>query len=593
MKNVKIYLLVIVLLFTVSQLQAELVGHWKFDNPADIGYDSSGFDNHGSIAAGAPLYSTDSIRGAGAIEFDGIDDYLYLYDTGQGSLNGDFSGSIASLSMWVKLDNAIPASDSKAGLLKMSGGLDNFYPRTNGFVYLDFFDRDSQFGGGSPIVDMTQWHHLVVIYNPSFFATYVKHAYQNGQLLFSGGSFFNSVFRAPTTPWLGKNWFPNYLDGKVDDVRLYNHALTSTEIETLYSGEPQPASQPYPSDGEGLGSIQTELGWLPGYTGEFEPLTSQTIYFGTDNPPMTAVVSGDGTLNSVLNVDLNSGSPLDFDTTYYWQVDGIDSSSAAPTLVEGAVWSFTTRSATESLEWLFDEGTGTVANDSIGTNHGTLMDGIYSGAPALWVDDPDRETVLEFASGGEWVESVVDWPECPLYGSDYTVSFWAKRTNLDGPYECIIWYDSVSVFFSYTSLSIAENNATLPHNASLTDTDWHQWTVTQSGRTNSIYRDGLLVSSSLLDPEYTPGVDQKLYVARRVNNNSSFFNGRLSKIKILNYAMTDDDIGTMYHADTGIWPCLTPPVYDFNGDCMVDFIDFSSFAADWMDCGRVPASSCD
>ena len=59
-KITKIYLLVTVLFFAVCQLQAELVGHWKFDNPADIGYDSSGMNNHGSIAAGTPLYSTDS-----------------------------------------------------------------------------------------------------------------------------------------------------------------------------------------------------------------------------------------------------------------------------------------------------------------------------------------------------------------------------------------------------------------------------------------------------------------------------------------------------------------------------------------------------
>ncbi len=108
MKIIKIYLLVPVLFFAVCQLQAELVGHWRFDNPADLGYDSSGMNNHGSIAAGTPLYSTDSIRGAGAIVFDGIDDYLYLYDTGQGSLNGDFTAQTASVSMWIKLDNAIP-----------------------------------------------------------------------------------------------------------------------------------------------------------------------------------------------------------------------------------------------------------------------------------------------------------------------------------------------------------------------------------------------------------------------------------------------------------------------------------------------------
>ena len=591
MKVVKVYLLVIVLFFTVCQSQAELVGHWKFDNLADIGYDSSGFDNHGSIAAGAPLYSTDSIRGAGAIEFDGIDDYLYLYDTSQGSLNADFSGSTVSVSMWVKLDNAIPASNSKAGLLYMSGSMDNYYPRGDGYIYLDFFVQGLQFGGW-PIVDMTQWHHLVVIFSPASFG---KFAYQNGQPLASGSILFN-VFNTPTTPWLGKNLANNYLDGKVDDVRLYNHQLTVAEINVLYLGQAQAGTEPYPKDSETLGSMQTELGWLPGLTGELEPLTSQTVYFGTDTPPTTVVASGDGTLNTVLNVDLNSGAPLDPATTYYWQVNGIDPNGGTPTLVEGTVWSFTTRSATQSLQWLFDEGgVSTTANDTIGTNHGTLMTGDYSATPPSWIVDPNRGTVLEFTTyGGEWVESVVDWPECPLYSSDYTVSFWAKINYIDAfSTEYVVWNDSMSIGFTISGLQMVKDSGGSHSAFSTDDANWHLWAVTQAGRTNSIYRDGLLVSTSLLDPELIPGVDQKLYIARKANDNSSFFYGRLSKVKILNYAMTDDDIGTMYHAETGIWPCLNPPQYDFDGDCIVDMIDFSFFASEWLDCGRVPASACD
>ncbi len=38
--------------------------------------------------------------------------------------------------------------------------------------------------------------------------------------------------------------------------------------------------------------------------------------------------------------------------------------------------------------------------------------------------------------------------------------------------------------------------------------------------------------------------------------------------------------------------CVNPPIYDFSGDCIVNFIDMSMFLTEWLDCGYEPNDAC-
>jgi len=42
----------------------------------------------------------------------------------------------------------------------------------------------------------------------------------------------------------------------------------------------------------------------------------------------------------------------------------------------------------------------------------------------------------------------------------------------------------------------------------------------------------------------------------------------------------------------GLWECPAPLLADFNDDCVVNLTDFAFMAGQWMDCNRVPVSSC-
>ena len=92
---------------------------------------------------------------------------------------------------------------------------------------------------------------------------------------------------------------------------------------------------PAPSNASRNVDVLTDLSWLAG-----TDLTNQTVYFGTDPDPSNSpiVASGDSTLETVSNAALDG--PLDPNTTYYWKVDGQDTTESS---FPGTVWSFTTQ----------------------------------------------------------------------------------------------------------------------------------------------------------------------------------------------------------------------------------------------------------
>ncbi|MBI9019613.1 MAG: hypothetical protein JEZ07_20370 [Phycisphaerae bacterium] len=60
-----------------------------------------------------------------------------------------------------------------------------------------------------------------------------------------------------------------------------------------------------------------------------------------------------------------------------------------------------------------------------------------------------------------------------------------------------------------------------------------------------------------------------------------------------------DDIWTIIAGDMPIlsWQadgsyCLNPPFFDYNGDCLVNMVDFAAFASTWLSCGYANQSLC-
>jgi len=127
--------------------------------------------------------------------------------------------------------------------------------------------------------------------------------------------------------------------GTIDDVRLFNRALTADEIQQIMVDAPAATvTNPSPADGAENVSKDVVLSWVP-----VEAATQHDIYFGIDARAVANAGTSDTTGIYRGHLIADSYDPpeaLEFGKTYYWRVDEI---GAPPdnTVLKGNIWSFT------------------------------------------------------------------------------------------------------------------------------------------------------------------------------------------------------------------------------------------------------------
>ncbi|MFC1721279.1 LamG domain-containing protein, partial [Patescibacteria group bacterium] len=224
-----------------SGLESGLVGHWTFDGPDMLSNvaDTSGQGNNGSLVGQT---STTTVEGkvGQALEFDGSDDYV---DVGQDNFNSYDRGAITA---WVKFDNF----NSEQIVFTLDP--DHSY---RGFSVL--VDQDSAIspgadrrltvysrGGsnnykvyGDTVFDPGVWYHIAVISTGTEYTFYVNGVSETLAGSLNDGYWFADMNSTPWMYWIGyfnSAAFVSNTDGVLDDLRVYDRALSADEIERLY-----------------------------------------------------------------------------------------------------------------------------------------------------------------------------------------------------------------------------------------------------------------------------------------------------------------------------------------------------------------------
>lgn len=217
----------------VSNIPTDHVAYWNLDESSGDAADQSanGYDctNNGASTStdrpsainGAPITSTRSR------DFDGTNDYLSCTKT------SDLSPEPIAVSFWVKSDVATQSAD---GIICATPGNSKWGERGWGFTFesatgISFFVEDwwNNYVVASSLTT-TDWNHIVGMWDGSTISIY-----SNGVLRSTdsyGGNM--NIAQTPTIGRCGKNSYN--IDGKIDDVRIYNRILTSDEITGLASG---------------------------------------------------------------------------------------------------------------------------------------------------------------------------------------------------------------------------------------------------------------------------------------------------------------------------------------------------------------------
>jgi hypothetical protein len=220
---------------------ASLVGQWSFEEGAgDVAVDVSGLGRHGAFV-GSPSWS--SGRFGGGLAFPAAGARVVVFD--HPSL--DFQGPL-SLAAWVRPELRASQSLVKKSRTDVSDGFE-LNLSDDGRAYVRF----NQASGGNAWklfstrlypTDGQTWLHLAAVYDPPWIRLYVDGVLEASQL---APGLVVGANALPLSIGAGEDG-SGPLRGRLDEVRVYSHALGAAEIAALLAAPP---AQP-DADGDGV-----------------------------------------------------------------------------------------------------------------------------------------------------------------------------------------------------------------------------------------------------------------------------------------------------------------------------------------------------
>jgi len=306
----------------VAVTDPTLVGWWTLDEGVGgTAVDWSGHGDHGTLI-GDPQW-VDGYHG-GALDFDG-DDHV---DTGNTTDLATWT-----VAAWV-ISPAAPSGGAASGPVHREKNYQIDWNHANevfrgaAALCVEGTWHAASFGA----LEGNTWYHLAATFDGTALTSY-----KNGVLIVSNTAAAGTPDAETGTLLIARHSTSsgNYFTGTVDDVRVYDRALTEAEIAEAMRGNPLLAGAPEPNPGAVVDIRDvTALRWLAGDTA-----ASHDVYFGTDR---NAVATADkdaaeyqgnqpGSSFALAGlVELGGGD-------YYWRIDEVE---AAETVQTGYLWRF-------------------------------------------------------------------------------------------------------------------------------------------------------------------------------------------------------------------------------------------------------------
>ncbi|MBN1392051.1 MAG: LamG domain-containing protein [Sedimentisphaerales bacterium] len=318
----------------------EPIAWWKLDETSgSTAYDSSGNNYHAAIN-GDPVWRTGSpYGGSGYLDFDGDGDWT---DADYLDSNNIQLPDLYTVTLWFKCEGgssnrdmfaAVGSNNGHGILLELRG--DDTPPGRIRYIHrspvqptgVGFENTYTPAGYADNL-----WHHIAIVRASGSSRT----IYIDGEPVITntdGIAGFDRPLRInlstlrPDTP-------QRYWNGGIDDVRIYNSALSQTEIREVMRS--RIASGPQPPDGATDVELTPTLSWMAGIYAA--SVNGHKLYL---DPDRQKVVERSGCqINGVVTTDPCYGpiGPLGVGKTHYWAVDEVNGVD----LWAGDIWSFKT-----------------------------------------------------------------------------------------------------------------------------------------------------------------------------------------------------------------------------------------------------------
>jgi tetratricopeptide (TPR) repeat protein len=210
---------------------AGLVGWWKLDETSgrDVA-DASGNGNIGKILNGEPRWQASGGKIGGALLFDGKGDWVHVANES----NFDCTSEV-TVAAWIKVNRfdkewqAIVTKGDSAWRIQRYQSTDSIEFACSGLK----IPSGSPYGGlfGAKSVNDGKWHHVAGVYDGEKMVLYIDGIEDASQP--ASGAIGNNdkpVYIGENAEMTGRFW-----NGLIDDVRVYNYALSEGQVTALYN----------------------------------------------------------------------------------------------------------------------------------------------------------------------------------------------------------------------------------------------------------------------------------------------------------------------------------------------------------------------
>ncbi len=206
-----------------------LLAHWKLDESSGYYVNDSSGNGYNGILYGNLAWQPAGGWINGAIDLDGVGDYVRISNESVFDIN-----DVITVSCWIKVNvfdhlwaSIVTKGDSSWRLAR------NYTNNTMEFACSGISNNQYGYIAGSVNVNDGLWHHVAGVYDGTRIYLYVDGVEDVSEAATGSIDLNNyNVFIGENGQAGGRTW-----NGLIDDVRVYHHALPAGDIFSIYNGD--------------------------------------------------------------------------------------------------------------------------------------------------------------------------------------------------------------------------------------------------------------------------------------------------------------------------------------------------------------------
>ncbi|MQP53718.1 LamG-like jellyroll fold domain-containing protein, partial [Flavobacterium sp. LMO9] len=373
------------------------------------------------------------------------------------------------------------------------------------------------------------WAHYVCTYD----GTTAK-VYKDGVLLSDSALAWNIINNSNTFRLgLTESGGVNYFNGAIDDLKIYNYALSQADVTSLYTNNSLPITAPTISL-ISVPTILTNEATVNYSLNANNGATTSIVKYGLTSGNLSSQVTGFSASGSLATSGSAQIQGLSSNTTYYYQIEA--SNSAGTTT--SAIGSFTTTALVAIAEYNFDN----TYNNILGTNP------FQANAGTSFTTDRHGNISAALSINNQGTFATI--LGLPYNSTSRTISVWAKTNVLNSQINYVFHYGNSAngnglAFRPTTTLYFANAGANLETADTNTNNTWIHYVCTYDGTTAKVYKNGVLFSSGV-KAFNTINNSNIFKLGLTEGAGYNYFNGAIDDLKIYNYALNATEVSSLY-----------------------------------------------